>query len=311
MDAAFAVALQAHSARGGLRSRPLPAPACDVAPAVGLRCAPSEPLRRRAAVTRAGPGRTHGRPARFFVAAEQAEQPQSPQSAEKQKRKLESMDYKTDRSSGVESQATPEYLKSSTTTTYGITDAEREILKRQRAEASEHVRQAQLLFEYSRYEEAIEACKKALRLVKKNSDIGGEAGLWLGMGLQNVGRTDEAKKVYRILTAHPTAKTRQYAMQLLEVLDAPPVEDQEFPTIPDLSSLEEKWIRYQEGRPLHEEDDRQRRIREAREKEEKFMEDIRNYRRQQFKQNKYFYVGMAGALLILCRLAWLNAHAGM
>jgi len=88
-------------------------------------------------------------------------------------------------------------------------------------EAIAAVKKGQQCFERGRFSQAIAEFQKALTLVKRNSDLGGEASIWLGMAYQATNKDAEAKKIFRLLTVHPNDKHRRVGRDLLEIMNSP------------------------------------------------------------------------------------------
>jgi len=96
-------------------------------------------------------------------------------------------------------------------------------------------------FEHGRYRESVEWFVKAIALVNRNSQIGGEMQMWLVSAYEAVGQSQEAITLCRQLQHHAHWETRQQSKRLLYILEAPKLQKKtEWLTqIPDLSTVSE------------------------------------------------------------------------
>jgi hypothetical protein len=96
-------------------------------------------------------------------------------------------------------------------------------------------------FEHGYYREAVERLLKAISLVHRQSQLGGEMQIWLITAYEAVGRQEEAISLCRQLQHHPHLETRKQSKRLLYILEAPKLQKKaEWLTqIPDLSHVNE------------------------------------------------------------------------
>ncbi|MGB3402318.1 MAG: hypothetical protein WBA77_06470 [Microcoleaceae cyanobacterium] len=96
-------------------------------------------------------------------------------------------------------------------------------------------------FERGRYRQSLQCLEAAYQQVEKNSLLGGEVQVWLATAYQALGQQDQAIALCQKLTRHPQYQTRQQARRLLEILQAPPLNNNMEGLIefPDTSQLEE------------------------------------------------------------------------
>lgn len=97
-------------------------------------------------------------------------------------------------------------------------------------------------FEHGYYRESVEWLLKAIALVSRNSQMGGEMQMWLVTAYEAAGQQQEAIALCRQLQLHTHWETRQQSKRLLYILEAPKLEKKaEWLTqIPDLSNVNEQ-----------------------------------------------------------------------
>lgn len=97
-------------------------------------------------------------------------------------------------------------------------------------------------FEHGYYRESVEWLLKAIALVNRNSQVGGEMQMWLVNAYEAVGQRQEAISLCRQLQLHAYGETRKQSKRLLYILEAPKLEKKSewLTQIPDLSNVNEQ-----------------------------------------------------------------------
>ena len=98
----------------------------------------------------------------------------------------------------------------------------------------------QIAFERGEYRQAVKYLLAAVAQVQPNSQMGGEAQVWLVTAFEAAGQIPEARALCQKLASHPNLDTRQASKRLLYIMQAPELtrRDEWLTQIPDLSHLE-------------------------------------------------------------------------
>jgi hypothetical protein len=109
--------------------------------------------------------------------------------------------------------------------------------------------EGQRLYERGRYGEAAEVLELAEQEAGRETNLGGEACLWLALAYDSSGRREECLALYRALEEkHPAASVRKQAASLRYILEAPklPISAEErvsIPLVQDAAMVRDKWAR--------------------------------------------------------------------
>lgn len=158
-----------------------------------------------------------------------------------------------------------------------------------------------IAFERGDYRKSVGSLEKANALINPNSSFGGEVQSWLVMAYEAAGQREAAIALCRQLTNHPHLKTRQEGRRLLYILEAPQLKTRpEWLTqIPDLTGLSEADPKNRLGtasggsgnsRPAA--------------KPKPIPEPI-DLSQVNTEDNRFIWVALLGALLIVGGLLWL------
>jgi len=109
--------------------------------------------------------------------------------------------------------------------------------------------EGQRLYERGRYSEAADVLELAEQEAGRETNLGGEACLWLALAYDSSGRREECLALYRALEEkHPAALVRKQAASLRYILEAPklPISAEErvsIPLVQDAAMVRDKWAR--------------------------------------------------------------------
>ncbi|UIE39760.1 tol-pal system YbgF family protein [Leptodesmis sichuanensis] len=156
-------------------------------------------------------------------------------------------------------------------------------------------------FERGDYRKSVNSLEKANASINPNSSLGGEVQSWLVMAYEAVGQREAAIALCRQLTNHPHLKTRKEGRRLLYILEAPQLKTRpEWLTqIPDLTNLGEAAAKSRIGassggstssRPAP---------------KPKAVPEPVDLSQVNTEDNRFIWVALLGALLIVGGLIWL------
>lgn len=96
-------------------------------------------------------------------------------------------------------------------------------------------------FERGQYRQSVQYLEKAVSLIGRNSQLGGEMQIWLVTAYEAANQQAEAVALCEAVSRHPDMDTRKQGRRLLYILNAPRLQTRpEWLTeIPDLSKLED------------------------------------------------------------------------
>ncbi len=105
------------------------------------------------------------------------------------------------------------------------------------------------LFERGSYREAVEHLLRAIALVNRNSELGGEIQIWLVVAYEAAGHSSAAIALCRELRHHSDHETRKQSRRLLYILEAPQLKRRpEWLTqIPDLGNVKDLDLSQRQG----------------------------------------------------------------
>ncbi len=158
----------------------------------------------------------------------------------------------------------------------------------------------QAAFERGSYREAVNYFEAAAKLASITTPLGGEIQTWLVNAYSAVGRQDDAIALCQVLSRHPDLETRKQAKNLLYILQAPQLQR---PTnwmteIPDLEAIATDGAQSL-GRSVY----------SARAKPTppvKAEPVPLDPSQINTKDNGFLWVALAGVVLVLGGLIWLN-----
>ncbi|MBW4466268.1 MAG: hypothetical protein KME07_12645 [Pegethrix bostrychoides GSE-TBD4-15B] len=153
----------------------------------------------------------------------------------------------------------------------------------------------QRAFEGGEYRRSIEALEQSVSLANPNTALGGEIQTWLVTAYQAAGEVTTAIELCEHLLQHPDLRTRQQGQRLLYILKAPELKPRPewLSQIPDLTGLsdEAKTVQYVSPKP--------KRL-PSKPEPELDPSQINT------QDNRFVWVALAGSLLIVAGLYWLN-----
>lgn len=158
-----------------------------------------------------------------------------------------------------------------------------------------------IAFERGDYRKSVSSLEKANALINPNSSLGGEVQSWLVMAYEAAGQREAAIALCRQLTNHPHLKTRKEGRRLLYILEAPQLKTRpEWLTqIPDLTNLSDADPKSRVGassggsgssRPAP---------------KPKTVPEPVDLSQVNTEDNRFVWVALLGALLIVGGLLWL------
>ena len=158
----------------------------------------------------------------------------------------------------------------------------------------------QAAFERGSYREAVDFFEAAAKLASITTPLGGEIQTWLVNAYSAVGRQDDALALCQVLSRHPDLETRKQAKNLLYILQAPQLQR---PTnwmteIPDLEAIATDGAQTL-GRSVY----------SAMAKptpQVKAAPPPLDPSQINTKDNGFLWVALAGVILVLGGLIWLN-----